>query len=185
MLDLLFFRLQDLEVDNSTSFYFCVIIVLGDNMNGVTNPLFGVLVIDNNGNTKYNSCDSYKKTHNKLLYEIKQAEIDRIDEYDKALLVNNRVIGLWPYAGLLSKFYNDVVVLENFEYRVSVVFIPENVSEEQINVFRRTYSKDGFKTFGYGDRTLEDGVFKIKSIKNEPLDYIIDIMNSKQNIRRR
>lgn len=148
-------------------------------------PLFGVSIIHENGNLEYNSSNDYKVTHNKLVYEKCQKEIDEISHYDKMMLENNNVVGLWSNAAIMTKFYDCIVVIESFEYKVAICFIPEVVTSEQLFAFKKMYSRISYNEFHYGDRTLIDNKFKIKSIKDQPLEYILNIMEEKQELKRR
>ena len=148
-------------------------------------PLFGISIIYKNGNLEYNSSNNYKETHNKLIYDKCQKEINKTDYYNKMLLENNRTVGLWSNAAIMTKFYDCIVVIESFEYKVALCFIPETVTSEQINSFRKMYTRSSYNNFHYGDRTLIDNNFRIKSIKDEPIEYILNIMEGKQETKRR
>ncbi len=155
-------------------------------MTSNTTPLFGVSIIYKNGNFEYNSSSDYKKTHNKLIYEKCYDEIDKIEHYDKLILEKNNSVGLWSNAAIMTKFYDCIVVIESYEYKVALCFIPELVTSEQILTFNKIYTRDSYNDFNYGARVLVNDKFKVKPIKDQPLEYIYNILeNKKANQRRR
>lgn len=146
----------------------------------MNDQIFGVSVFTLKGYVKQNSTNSYSKTHNQLLYELYPKSIDKVGLSAKKYFENNKYTGLWPNAAILNKYYGALVVIENREYKIAIVFIPQHVNDFQIDNFKRIYCTKKYEDFCFSDRTIEGKRYTIKSRKNENLNYILDLLEAKK-----
>ena len=145
--------------------------------------LYGATVISTKGIVKQKFTNSNKISHDDLLYQLYPKLIDKVGLATKKYYENIRYTGLWPNAAILTRYYNALVIIENDEYKVNLVFIPEKVNKLQINNFKRIFLNSKYVDYTYGDRTINNKRFSINSIKHEGIDYIINILEMKQENR--
>ena len=111
-----------------------------------------VISVGKYGNTVEKE-DYEDKLHNKLIYEMFEEVLKTLPDED----LNGEIIQYWKNAGLIVKYLEDMIYLEDIkegEVTNSVVcIIPEKISESQMSYYEENYlnSLDTFIGVNYSN----------------------------------
>jgi len=141
--------------------------------------LFGIVSITPNGSYKEANSSDKNEWHDDMVYKEYKNEIDKLGVGVIKYYENDKYTGLWPRIAALTKYYSVLTIIENFMYNINVAFIPENVTPEQIQTFKRLFSNDIYKDFIYGDKTIVDGNFEIVFKSHKQIEDMIELLESK------
>ncbi len=142
--------------------------------------LFGIVSITPNGSYKEANSSDKNEWHDDMVYKNYKEEIDKLDSSVIKFYENDKYTGLWPRIAALTKYYDVLTVIENFMYSINVVFVPENVTDEQIQTFKKIFSKNVYKDFIYGDKTIVNGKYEIVFKNHKQIEETLDLLESKK-----
>lgn len=142
--------------------------------------LFGVISITPNGSYKESNTFNKNNWHDDMVYKNYKEEIDKLDSRVIKFYENDKYTGLWPRIAALTKYYDVLTVIENFMYSINVVFVPENVTDEQIQTFKKIFSKNVYNEFIYGDKTVVNGKFEVLFKSHKQIEDIIELLENKK-----
>ena len=85
----------------------------------------------------------------------------------------------------MTKYYNCIIVLESFEFKIGFVLIPESVNNNQLDAFKRHFFDDFYDGFNYMKKMCIDGQFVSPSFKGDSVEKLYNVLKSKCNERTR
>ena len=145
-------------------------------MNGY---LYATTIITRDGALRNYKSSVRNKSHDDMVEENYKNELAVLNINPRRYFEKSRYTGLWPNIAALTKYYDALIVLETFEYKVNYVFIPEHISNEQLQTFKHYYSKSMYDSYTFGDKTIENGRYTVKVIRPNGIEPILDILESK------